>query len=181
MFASPRRNIATALLVSAIASWIMSSDAASGQAALARPSARLTPGAIGTRGVAPTVANVCSRGYARAARHPYDAQWRRYRAALLREYAIAPARRRLYTIDHLIPIELGGRAFGGSTGAWDLRNVWPQAKAQALRKDAVENALHAAVCYRRGYHGVHLTLAQAQQAIAADWTRTPVGLPSERP
>jgi len=62
----------------------------------------------------------------------------------------------------------------------DLRNVWPEPKSEAKQKDAVEDALHAATCYRRGYHGLHLSLADAQRAIARDWTHTPVGLPPLR-
>jgi hypothetical protein len=84
--------------------------------------------------------------------------------------------------EHLEPIELAGRPFGVITGrdgrpAWDLRNVWPEPKSQAPQKDAVENALHSAVCNAGGYRGIHLTLADAQRAIAHDWTHTPVGLP----
>jgi len=111
-------------------------------------------------------------------RHRYDRAWRQYRAAVFQEYAVPYARRRAYTVDHLVPIELGGRAFGTGVGGWDLRNVWPQPKAEAKRKDAVEDALHAAVCDRDGYRSLHLTLAQAQYAIAADWRHTPVGLPT---
>jgi len=151
---------------------------ATSSGSFSRPNAQLTPGAIGALNAsAPTVAQVCTRGYARSARHRYDTAWRRYRSALFREYAVSHPRWRQFTIDHLVPIELGGRAFGTISGGWDLRNVWPEPKAEAKRKDAVEDALHDAVCSRRGYHGLHLTLAQAQRAIAADWTRTPVGLP----
>ncbi|GAC1306323.1 MAG: hypothetical protein NVSMB21_08950 [Vulcanimicrobiaceae bacterium] len=146
--------------------------------AFERPNERLTPGAIGSAdGTRATVAEVCTRGFAHRARHPFDNAWRRYRAALYREYAIPRAAWSHYTVDHLVPIELDGRAFGVRDGAWDLRNVWPQPRADAPRKDAVENALRAAVCYRRGYHGVRLSLLEAERAIARDWTRTPVGLP----
>jgi len=147
------------------------------------PHATHTPGAIGARdGVRDDKAAVCRRGFARAARHPYDAEWRRYATAVFREYGIPNAERSKYRIDHLVPIEIDGRPFGiirPAFGAptWDLRNVWPEPKAQAAEKDEVENALHAAACYRRGYHGLHLTLQKAQTAIARDWTRTPVGLP----
>ena len=96
---------------------------------------------------------------------------------MFREYGIAHALWRKYTVDHLIPLELGGRAYGMMHGAADLRNVWPEPKAEAAQKDAVENALHRAVCYRRGYRGIHLSLSAAEAAIARDWTRTPVGLP----
>jgi len=148
--------------------------------ALVLPHNRMTPGAIGSATRGASLSEVCTRGYAHAARHPYDAQWRRYRTAIFREYGIPHAFWSGYTIDHLVPIELGGRPFGIVVGAWDLRNVWPEPKSEAKQKDAVEDALHAAICYRRGYHGLHLSLADAQRAIARDWTHTPVGLPPLR-
>ncbi len=149
--------------------------------AFEKPNARLTPGALGPSDAARVSSReICTRGYARRARHPYDNAWRRYRTALFREYGIPHARWSLFTVDHLIPIELGGRPFGVRDGAWDLRNVWPQPKADAKRKDAVEDALHAAVCYERGFRGMHLSLDEAQRAIERDWTHTPVGLPARR-
>lgn len=149
--------------------------------AFEKPNAHLTPGALGpSDAVRVTTLEICTRGYARRARHPYDNAWRRYRTALFREYGIPHARWSLFTIDHLVPIELGGRPFGVRDGAWDLRNVWPQPKAQAREKDRVESALHAAVCRRRGYRGLHLSLASAERAIARDWSQTPVGLPTAR-
>ena len=96
---------------------------------------------------------------------------------MFHEYGIPHEQWSRYTVDHLVPIELGGRPFGIIGNAWHLRNVWPEPKAEAEQKDAVENALHEAVCYRRGYRGLHLLLQQAESAIARDWTRTPVGLP----
>jgi len=54
------------------------------------PNATLAPGAIGALGAsAPTDSQVCTRGYARSARHRYDTAWRRYRSALFREYALS--------------------------------------------------------------------------------------------
>jgi hypothetical protein len=96
---------------------------------------------------------------------------------MFREYAIPHSEWSHYTVDHLVPLELGGRPFGIVGNAWDLRNVWPEPKAEAEQKDAVENALHEAVCYRGGYHGLHISLQQSEFSIARDWTRTPVGLP----
>ncbi len=143
------------------------------------PDARLTPGAVGTSGApAAGAADVCARGYARRARHRYDAQWRRYRVAMFREYGLPHAVWSRYTVDHLIPLELGGRAFGVSGNAWDLRNVWPEPKNEAVQKDAVENALREAVCDAGGYRGVHVSLSEAQRTIARDWRHTPVGLPA---
>ncbi len=57
----------------------------------------------------------------------------------------------------------------------DLRNVWPEPKGEAKRKDEVEDALVAAVCYQHT-----LTLLAAQAAIARDWTATTAGLPPIR-
>jgi len=150
-------------------------------APLELPNHRLTPGAVGSiEGPALRVSQICLRGYSRSVRHRYDAEWRRYRTAMFREYGIPHELWSHYTVDHLVPLELGGRPFGFVGNVWDLRNVWPEPKAEAERKDAVERALHAAVCYRDGYRGLHLTLEQADTAIARDWTRTPVGLPVSR-
>lgn len=138
------------------------------------PDRTATPGAV----IARDRTIVCTRGYARAARHRYDAEWLRYRSAMFREYGIPHERWRDFTVDHLVPIELGGEPFGIVDGHYDLRNVWPEPKAEARQKDAVEDALHAAVCYQRGYRGVRLTVVDAQRAIAQNWTRTPIGMPT---
>jgi len=167
----------TVQLVGFVAGFVMiaagASCALAPAVADALPRSATTPGAVISR----ERSRVCERGYARAARHPYDSEWLRYRTAMFRAYRIPHALWRNYTVDHLVPIELGGAPFGVVRGAWDLRNVWPEPKTEAPEKDAVENALHAAVCYRRGFRGVHLELIDAQRAIARDWMRTPVGMP----
>lgn len=64
-----------------------------------------------------------------------------------------------YEEDHLIPLELGGNPT-------DPRNLWPQPYLPvpgAHEKDLAENAAHSAVCSGK------MTLATAQQKIAADW------------
>jgi hypothetical protein len=66
-----------------------------------------------------------------------------------------------YEEDHLIPLELGGNPT-------DPKNLWPEPRngtGNASDKDQVENALHAAVCSGR------ISLVEAQQRIAADWTK----------
>jgi hypothetical protein len=68
-------------------------------------------------------------------------------------------------------LSVNHRRLAISAGPRDLRNVWPEPKAEARRKDEVEDELHEAVCYRHT-----LTLAAAQAAIARNWTSTPVGL-----
>ncbi|KOU08567.1 hypothetical protein ADK86_03710 [Streptomyces sp. NRRL F-5755] len=67
--------------------------------------------------------------------------------------------------DHLVSLELGGDPN-------DPRNFWVEPPSPGHRpgsgpnnpKDAVENKLHEALCAGQ------VTLAQAQQAIAIDWT-----------
>jgi hypothetical protein len=126
------------------------------------PNGSLTPGAV-----AETNSRVvCAFRYASSHRKvPYaerDAVYREYGIPRGTRYA---SPRRGYRIDHLIPLELGG--------ANTMRNLWPQRYADSKVKDRVEDALHQAVCLE---HTV--TLQEAQTAIARDWRRTPVGLPS---
>jgi hypothetical protein len=127
------------------------------------PNASTTPGAIG----ASDPAVVCVPGYSRTVRPPYDYGWRRFRVSVFHACGIPHEQWRDYTIEH-IPLELGG-------APEDLRNVWPEPKTDAKRKDEVEDALLSATCYRHT-----LTLASAQAAIARNWTATPVGLPAIR-
>jgi len=98
--------------------------------------------------------------------------------AKFREYGLPNERWRNFTVDHLVPIELGGEPFGVVDGRWDLRNVWPQPKVEARHKDAVEDALHAAVCYGRCYPGVHLTVVAAQRATRMIGPGRPSASPS---
>jgi len=58
-------------------------------------------------------------------------------------------------LDHLVPLELGGSN--------DATNLWPEYPPTPNPKDKVEDMLNAAVCDGR------ITLAAAQDAIAADW------------
>ena len=127
----------------------------------AMPNAHVTPGAA--RSTDPRV--VCIRGYSRTVRPRYDYAWRRFRVSVFRAYGIPHERWRLYTIDHLVPLAIGG-------APEDLRNVWPEPKVEAKEKDEVEDALLSAACYRHT-----LTLQAAQAEIARNWTTTAVGLP----
>lgn len=64
-----------------------------------------------------------------------------------------------YELDHLIPLELGGCSDC-------VANLWPEPYNVSLgahEKDKVENYLHDSVCSGK------LSLAQAQNEIAADW------------
>jgi hypothetical protein len=99
---------------------------------------------------------ICITGYTAKVRPPsaYTDELKRQGIAL---YAYTDHRPGSYEEDHLIPLEVGG------DGANPF-NLWPEPLATAHRKDATENAAHAAVCAGR------MTLAAAQAGFATDWT-----------
>lgn len=74
-------------------------------------------------------------------------------------YKIPPQRYRLYGLDYLVPLQLGG--------AVDARNIWPIRKTSDglgfHEKEVLNIHIHVVVC-----HG-EMPLAQAQKAMAADW------------
>jgi hypothetical protein len=70
-------------------------------------------------------------------------------------YGIGRLRRLLYTIDHLVPLEL--------CGTNNVLNLWPQPKKEARLKDLDENRLATAV------HVGKMTLAEAQQEMLQLW------------
>jgi hypothetical protein len=129
------------------------------QAGLILPDAACTPGAIDP---AVTQANIqqtiCRTGYTGGIR-PSASTTDKFKQQSLAEYGLSYDHSTEY--DHLVSLQLGG------TNA--VTNLWPEpnrsgAPGTTNPKDAVENTLHRAVCSGR------ITLAQAQQAIAADWT-----------
>ncbi len=78
--------------------------------------------------------------------------------AVFREYGLSGASASSYQVDYLINPQLGGTA--------DIHNLWPEpyrADWNAHAKDALESRMHQMVCARQ------LSLADAQQQIAADW------------
>jgi hypothetical protein len=84
---------------------------------------------------------ICRPGFTKAVRPPqgYIRAWKRTHGARKGDVA-----------DHIVPLELGGRAYAP--------NLQLQSKADAKRKDRLENALHRAVCAGR----VRLEDAQAR-------------------
>jgi hypothetical protein len=117
-----------------------------GQRDRLHPSAQLTPGAS-----VPTVtaSQVCAAGYSSTVRD-VDAALRRQ---VFEEYGL-DKNTDGYTVDHLVPLELGGSN--------DLTNLWPQPSAgneDSHSKDVLENGLHDLVC------NGSMDLAAAQQAI----------------
>jgi len=113
------------------------------------PDHRLTPGLIRTN---ISAVESCATRWSLDARHVTT----RMRRQVFQSYGIAWSDRRFYVVDHLIPRELGG--------ADDLRNLWPQSKANAKRKDVWENRLHRDVCAGR------MRFVDAQR-IMRNWDR----------
>lgn len=67
-----------------------------------------------------------------------------------------------YEFDHLIPLELGGSS--NTANLWPELNVGPKSSYINNTKDAVEFALHNAVCSGQ------VSLTAAQNDIATNWT-----------
>jgi hypothetical protein len=113
----------------------------------------LTPGAADP---AVTQANVhqtiCTRGYTSTVRNVST----KTKSAVYAEYHVAQSDKRRYVIDHLVPLEVGGSN--------DIRNLWPEPRADAEQKDQTENLLHARVC-----NGT-IDLATAQQTFETEWS-----------
>ena len=126
-----------------------------GQAAPAAiaPDPTITPGAIRTT----NVGEICSTG-TRELRH-----WDSERSELIfARYHIAREDRINFTLDHLVPLEMGG--------ADTIENIWPQPRRSLAgewddtRKDQLERRLAVLVCSGQ------LDVVEAQRVIAEDWT-----------
>ncbi len=125
----------------------------------AEPDRRLTPGAVFP---AATVGQICRPGYA-ASRRDVPIALRR---EVFRAYRVPRGR---FTLDHLVPLELGGANLGRDPATGRVvptANLWPEPSGgtySAAVKDRLENRLTELVC--RGSIG----LASAQRLIARDW------------
>ena len=114
------------------------------------PDRRLTPGAT----VPVTVEQICVIGYSRSVRNVSVEEKRE----VFRRYHIQYVPH-TYEVDHSVPLEIGGSN--------SIENLWPQQLSgtwNAHMKDALENRLRWMVC------NGDLTLKQAQDWIAQDWT-----------
>jgi len=115
-----------------------------------------TPGAISPKVSQDTLATtICRTGYTKSIRPPEsitETEKRENAAAYGYTGWLRDAE-----YDHLVPLELGGDPN-------DPRNLWIEPGASPNPKDGVESRLHQLVCEGR------VALAQAQQAIATDWT-----------
>ena len=95
-----------------------------------------------------------SGGYTSTVRPPVSVTSTEKRSALRAYNDTAPTN--TYELDHLVPLELGGSPNSP-------HNLWPQPGASPNPKDKLETALHNLVCTH------HMTLIDAQTAIATDW------------
>ncbi|WP_427017465.1 hypothetical protein ACQCSX_02215 [Pseudarthrobacter sp. P1] len=122
------------------------------------PDPSCTPGAIDPAVTQENIAaTICTPGYTATVRPPASAT-DRFKATALAAYG--EAGNPTIELDHLVSLELGG--------ANSASNLWPEpnrlgATGTANPKDAVEDALHQAVCDRS------VRLGAAPQAIARDW------------
>lgn len=127
----------------------------------AHPDPACTPGSISST----NQTEVCTSGYS-ASHRPPEADTSRAKTTAMRAYRIPVTQRATTELDHLVPESLGGSN--------DASNLWPQPSdlpASGFRntKDSVETTIWWAVCHpRKGSPAV--PLADAQQAIARDWT-----------
>ena len=110
------------------------------------PDLRCTPGDVDVT----DLAVVCFQP-ARERRHVDEAT----RASVFARYGVTRSRWRLYELDHLIPLELGGSN--------DARNLWPEPWQDARVKDRAENRAHRDVCAGTFDLGV------MQAAFALNW------------
>ena len=118
------------------------------------PDPRCTPGSIDPAVTQADIGStICKSGYTKTVRPP-EAQTERFKFDVAYPAYGTPQGEKT-ELDHRVSLELGGSN--------DATNLWPEYPPTPNPKDKVENALNRAVCDGR------VTLAAAQQAIAADW------------
>lgn len=128
----------------------------------ALPDPTCTPGATNPGVVQANIrSTICVREWTQTVRPP-EAVTARIKTERMAAYGVPDTERATVELDHLVPLELGGAPN-------DLANLWPEVSdlpGAGFRntKDTVERRLRHAVCTGR------ITLADAQHAIATDWT-----------
>jgi len=121
------------------------------------PDAGCTPGATNPQVTQSNIkSTTCKSGWTATIRPPVSVTDKLKREGI-GAYGYTDKSMRSYEEDHLISLELGGAPD-------DPKNLWPEPGASPNPKDKVENALNAAVC------DGHVKLADAQHAIATNWT-----------
>ncbi len=119
-----------------------------------RPDPACTPGSFDPSVTQANIATtICAHGYTAGVR-PSSSQTDTAKKSLYLAYGIPSTTKS--ELDHLVSLELGGSN--------DVTNLWPEVGSIPNAKDKIENELNDAVCSGK------VTLAAAQNAIAADWT-----------
>lgn len=118
------------------------------------PDPHLTPGAIFSD---VTIEDLCKGGYARKARDVSSELKRNIKAS----YGLDPYDPN-YTIDHFIPLSLGGTN--------DPENLWPQ-KLTGIIYGSKQKASSDFYLFREVCDG-RITLDEAREKIRMDWVRT---------
>jgi hypothetical protein len=132
-----------------------------GAVQLGLPNPTRTPGATNPAVTPRTLAStICVSGYTKTIRPPSSYTTALKRSQLATGYAVGNDRStRDYEEDHLIPLEVGGNPTS-------VKNLWPEPRFgtwNASRKDALENAVHRAVCAHQ------ISLATGQAVFAHNW------------
>lgn len=125
------------------------------------PDPSCTPGSLNPSVTQSTInSTICVSGWTATVR-PSTSYTNKLKAQQIVAYGYSDTNLSDYEEDHFIPLELGG-------APKDPANLWPEPHSAtggtSSQKDSVENALKRAVCART------VTLADAQDAIATDWT-----------
>jgi hypothetical protein len=121
------------------------------------PDASCTPGVTNPQVTQGNIkSTICKSGWTSTVRPPVSVTDKLKRSGIA-AYGYTDTSMKAYEEDHLISLELGGSPD-------DPKNLWPEPGASPNPKDKVENALNSAVCSGR------VKLADAQHAIATDWT-----------
>jgi hypothetical protein len=125
------------------------------------PDPNCTPGVTNSAVTQSTIGStICVSGWTKTIRPPAS-YTDNLKVQQIAQYGYSDTNPTDYEEDHLISLELGGNPT-------DPRNLWPQPRygsPNAANKDKVENYLKAQVCNGK------LSLADAQQGIATDWTQ----------
>ena len=128
----------------------------------ALPDPVCTPGAINPAVTQDNISEtICKSGYTKTIR-PTVSYTGKLKADQMNQYGFTDSGRS-HEEDNLISLELGGSHS-------DPRNLWPQPGASPNAKDKVEDFLRTAVCAGQ------ISLAEAQNRIATDWTTAEAGL-----
>jgi hypothetical protein len=126
----------------------------------ALPDRRCTPGADDPRVTPANIdTTICRQGYTKRVR-PRTSVTQPIKRERIAAYGL-PSDPRLYELDHLVSLELGGAPANPA-------NLWPEPYASssgARTKDRIENRLHSLVCRHE------VPLREAQRAIATDWVK----------